>query len=471
VQDTQLLDRTIREIGRALRSGQTSAVALVEAAIDRHARFGDRLQAYKLWREDAARAEARAADAVSANGGDLGPLQGVPVSIKDIFGVRGTPTFAGSPAKLPEKWEREGPVVGALRRQLCIIPGKTHTVEFAFGAVGTNAHWGAVRNPWDAANHRACGGSSAGAGVSLVEGSALVAIGSDTGGSVRIPASVTGTVGLKVGYGRWSLDGIVPLSASFDTPGPLARTVEDVVVAFGTIDPAIGDVEALYRRLAGCDPASVRLARSDDYFWLECSPGVVEAVDAALAELARAGARVARVEFPEAALANETNGRGAMLAVEGLAAMERNYPEKRATLDPDVGRRFETGQSVSAIQYFKSLLEIRELAASAAGRLREAGILVAPTCAITPPTLAEVAAPNDYVKCNLLMSRNTRAANLLGLCAITLPVGLDRAGMPVGLQLIANHGEEERLLAAALACERALGTARQRLGTAPLCRA
>jgi len=189
---------------------------------------GERLHAYSPWPPEQARLVAHAADAAFAAGVIIGSLQGVPVSIKDLFAASGYPCFAGSSRRLPaDPWERDGPLVAALCRQLGVIMGKAHMVEFAFGGTGHNSHWGAPYNPWDAAAHRSVGGSSSGAGVSLLEGSALLACGNDTAGSVRIPASMTGTVGLEVTLGRWSTEGVVPLSSTFDTPRLLARSVSD----------------------------------------------------------------------------------------------------------------------------------------------------------------------------------------------------------------------------------------------------
>ena len=217
---SDLLSRPLIEIARDLREKRASARELTEAAIARHERFGERLHAYSLWAPEQARAVADAADAAFAAGVSVGPLQGVPVSLKDLFAAAGYPCFAGSSRRLPaDPWERDGPLVATLRRQLGVIMGKTHMVEFAFGGTGRNSHHGAPYNPWDAAAHRSVGGSSSGAGVSLLEGSALLAFGSDTAGSVRIPACMTGNAGLKVTLGRWSTEGVVPLSFSFDTPG------------------------------------------------------------------------------------------------------------------------------------------------------------------------------------------------------------------------------------------------------------
>jgi aspartyl-tRNA(Asn)/glutamyl-tRNA(Gln) amidotransferase subunit A len=160
--------RSLPEIAAALRAGELSAAALTDHAIDRHERLGGPLGAYKHWDPNAARAAAKAADAAFAAGSDLGPMQGIPVSVKDLFGVRGMPTQAGSPKRLPARFEAEGPVIGALRNQMAVFMGKTHTVEFAFDGLGVNPHLGAPRNPWDAEEHRLPGGSSSGAGVSIL---------------------------------------------------------------------------------------------------------------------------------------------------------------------------------------------------------------------------------------------------------------------------------------------------------------
>src|SRR6202045_3605757 len=207
------LSRPLIDIARELRDRRASARGPGDAAICRHDRFGERLRAYSFWAPEQARAVADAADAAFAAGVSAEPLQGLPVSIKALFAAAGYPCFAGSSRRLPaDPWEQDGPLVATLRRQLGVIMGKTHMVEFAFGGTGQNSHHGAPYNPWDAAAHRSVGGSSSGAGVSLLEGSALLAFGRDTAASVRIPASITGNAGLKGTIGRWAPRGGVPLS-------------------------------------------------------------------------------------------------------------------------------------------------------------------------------------------------------------------------------------------------------------------
>ncbi|HKT19483.1 MAG TPA: amidase, partial [Stellaceae bacterium] len=245
---TEVLAKPMVEIATAMSEGKLKARALTEEAIANHERFGAKLMAYSQWAPAHARQCADAADAAFAAGARAGSLQGIPASIKDLFAHSAFPTFAGSPKRLPAKYEIDGPVIASLKRQLATVMGKTHMVEFAFGGTGHNAHYGAPRNPWDAKNHRSPGGSSSGAGVSLCEGSALLAFGSDTAGSVRIPASMTGNAGIKLTLGRWSAEGVVPLSFTFDTPGILARSMADAAFSFAALDPHLGDGFAFLAR-------------------------------------------------------------------------------------------------------------------------------------------------------------------------------------------------------------------------------
>ena len=467
---TEFLLQSLSEITSALRAGKTTAVALAEEANAHHAGRGTGLDAYKTRNPAQFLAEARVADAAFAAGLDFGPLQGMPVSVKDLYGVSGYPTFAGTPAALPDRWTREGPVVRVLRQSLAAISGKTHTVEFAFGGLGTNAHWGTPRNPWDAASHRVPGGSSAGAGVSLCEGSAIVALGSDTAGSVRVPASFTGNVGVKTSFGRWSVDGVVPLSPSLDTTGLLARTVADAILAFASIDPVTSVAPAaLLAGLGELDVADIRIGLCARHFE-DCSPGVAEGVQAALDELAAAGAQIVDIDLPAVTEAEDIFMRGGMAAPEFAAFINNEMLACKATLDPNVAGRFASMEAITAIEYLKRRDRLVHLSAAIDDCLADIDVLVGPTVPITPPRLTEVATPEDYRAHNLPALRNTQTANLLSLSAVTMPVALDAAGMPVGLQVMAPLNEDERGLAVALAFERTLGTSRERIGTPPLCR-
>lgn len=467
---SEFLEESIESIAASLRDGSTTSVALAEEAEANHARRGAALGAYKVRDPERFLAEARAADAAFAAGLDFGPLQGIPVSVKDLYGVSGYPTCAGTPGPLPEKWTHEGPVVQSLRRSLAPISGKTHTVEFAFGGLGTNAHWGAPRNPWDGAAHRVSGGSSAGAGVSLAEGSALIALGSDTAGSVRVPASFTGAVGVKTSFGRWSVEGVVPLSPSLDTTGVLARTVADAVLAFATIDPLTEmPAAALLSGLREIELGDIRIGVCEKHFE-GCDPGVAEGVEAALDALAKDGAQVVAIDLPEVGEAEEIFRRGGLAAPEFAAFINTEMLDCKATLDPNVAARFESMEAVTAIDYLTRRDRLASLAGSLNERMSAVNVIVGPTVPITPPTVDAVADLDGYRAHNMPALRNTQTANTLRLCAVTMPVALDAAGMPVGLQIMAPLDEDEYALAVALAFERALGAARQRLGPPPLCR-
>ncbi len=457
----KLLAHPLVTLAADLGAGRITARELVEEAIANHETYGAPLGAYLTWTPSRARKAADAADAAFAAGAIAGPLQGIPVSIKDLFAAKGLPTFAGSNRRLPPAWEEDGPVVAAIRRQLGIFMGKTHMVEFAFGGTGQNHHWGAPRNPWDANAHRSPGGSSSGAGVSLIEGSALVALGSDTAGSVRIPASMTGTVGVKVTLGRWSAAGVVPLSPSFDTPGFLARSAADAAYIFAAIDPAAP-------RIAAADIAGLRIGIGDPLLWGECDPGIAEGAKAALDALAAKGAVLREGLLPEAKDAYDVFLEGGFSAIELRNFLDHELPDWLDELDPIMVALVKNAEKLSAREYLARLDRMRRAAPSARARLQNFDVIASPTLCVTPPLMAQVSEADSHWRVNRRIVRNTVGVNYLGLCAITLPVALDRAGMPVGLQFIAAPGKEERLLAASLAAERVLGTGRERLGLAPL---
>jgi aspartyl-tRNA(Asn)/glutamyl-tRNA(Gln) amidotransferase subunit A len=459
----------IAELAARLAEGKLKARVLAEAAIANHARFGSKLMAYSQWAPDHARQCADAADAAFAVGSRAGPLQGIPTSIKDLFATSGFPTYAGSPKRLPAKFEIDGPVVAALRRQLATVMGKTHMVEFAFGGTGHNAHYGAPYNPWDATAHRSPGGSSSGAGVSLCEGSALLAFGSDTAASVRLPAAMTGNAGLKITKDRWSTDGIVPLSFTFDTPGILARSMADAAFGFAALDPYLGDSFAYLRRVPeGID--GIRIGIADSWFWDGCENGIDEVVRAAVDRLARAGAVRKDTPLPEAREAFAVFSEGGVSAIELRAFLDRELPDWLNTIDPVNAPALKHAENLSAREYLSRRLRLNAAAKTAAAHFDEVDVIATPTVIVSPHVLSEDTGPEQFWARNRKIVHNLVPVNFLGLCAATLPVGLDRLGMPVGLQLIAKGGDDERLVAIARAAEGVLGTPRQILGQPPLCR-
>lgn len=453
------------EYARRLRQRTIRAAELMEQCAANFQRLEPDFNAYKTWNGDAALAQARAADLLFDSRLDLGPLMGLPVSVKDLYGVPGLPVFAGSDSELPDAYRQAGPLVREAMRQFAGIVGKTHTVEFAFGGLGTNVHWGTPRNPWAADGARVPGGSSSGAGVSLVQGSALMALGTDTAGSVRIPASFTGQVGLKTTKGRWSTAGIVPLSDTLDTPGLLCRTVEDLVYGFSALDAACnscGEPAIPPALLSG-----LRIGVPDNFFWDGADPAVVSCVEHAVSSLARAGATVTRLTLPHCEDVYEIFSKGGLAASELAAYMQMHFPDKIERLDPAVRVRVEGAQNVSSVEYLRRKAILQDCGTRARAVFADVDVLVTPTVAISPPLLSELADPASYGKANLLSLRNTAIANLFGWCALSMPVGLDGNRMPVGMQLIAPPMQEPRLLGIAAAMERHLGNQFELLGHAP----
>jgi len=464
------LDRTLPEVAAALRAREVSATELVTDAIERHDRLDGRLHAYKLWTPDAALEEARKADDALA-GGDARPLTGIPVSVKDLYGLEGTPTFAGTPRRLPDSWSRDSWLVGRLRGAGAISVGKTHMVEMAFGGVGINPHWGTPWNPWDANEHRIPGGSSSGAGVSLAEGSALIALGSDTGGSIRIPAALTGTVGQRQTRGRWPTTGVVPLSHTFDTVGALTRSVEDSIYFFGAVDPDWGDPDALLAVLSSIGLGDLRIGVPVCAISHDCQPDVGDVVSNALADLGAAGATLVEVDGRLFDTAYDLAlGGGTIAATECREFLERELPGWIDILHPIVGRRLANGLSSDDPAYARDVAEHHRLAAEAPSLFEGVDVVALPANLVTPARVADLDIDDDvdrYVEVNRTILRPTYPVGVLGLTAISIPVGLDASGMPVGLQLIGPAGADEAVLAAAWAVQETIGSARELLGTPP----
>lgn len=448
----------LRFVARSIRERPRGIEDRTERAID--ARRAD-WNAYRVFRADGLREAARAAAGALQRSNDLGPLHGIPVSVKDIYGLSGERTYAGTPRPLPPRFEREGPVVRQLRRQGALITGKTHTVELAFGGLGPNGHWGTPRNPWDGAQHRVPGGSSSGAAVSLLDGTADLALGSDTAGSIRIPAAFCGLVGLKLTAGRWSTSGLTPLSSTLDSVGLLARSVRDAAFGFFAVED---DARAL-EEPAPASPGSFSFQVHERWFWDGAEADVDDALRVALRELEMAGCRVEPGRVPEVGAALRLFGKGSVTGVECLSFVRREIPAWEAWLEPNVAPRIRAAENISGVEYVRRRARIARLAARAAGRFASGTILLAPTVVRSAPSLDEVAAPEDYRRLNLLALRNTSVANTLGWCALSVPCGLDARRMPLGLMLMAPGGREAELLAAGAVIERVLGTAAERMGS------
>jgi aspartyl-tRNA(Asn)/glutamyl-tRNA(Gln) amidotransferase subunit A len=260
----------------------------------------------------------------------------------------------------------------------------------------------------------------------------------------------------------------VPLSFTFDTPGLLARSVSDAAYGFAALDPAGIDPAGFVARASERDPAGVRIGTGDPFLWRDCDPGITETVEEAVNALVRAGAVACDFKLVEAESAYAVFLEGGLSAIELRSFLDRELPDWLGQLDPVIAPAVSGAEGLSAREYLSRVARLRGLARSAAPRLDAVDVVASPTLCVTPPLMSEVADSESHLRVNRRIVRNTVAVNYLGLCAITLPVGRDRAGMPVGLQLVAPAATEERLLTIALAAERVLGTAADRLGTPPL---
>lgn len=447
---------SLEQLARGLRTNEFSACALLEACLDSYAASEQELNAYKSWNGERMLAVAEQADKLLKLDYDLGPLMGLPVSVKDMFGVPGLPTFAGSSTRLGPEWEQAGPLVLALLRQLAVITGKTHTVEFALGGIGINAHWGTPKNPWSPDQHRVPGGSSSGAGISLCQGSALLALGTDTGGSVRIPAAMTGTVGFKPATGRWPTEHVVPLSSSLDSPGVLTRTVADAVFVYEAIQSCLQVTSVTLPLLSSC--RGLRIGVVENFFWEDAADDLVDVVRQAMNKLEQAGAILVPVQVADCEPLFAMFQQGGLSVAELSAFLSSNMSERLEQLDPVVRSRIIAGGGVSASEYLQRKESLRKAGERVAQLFAEVDFWLHPTLPISAPTVAQLQDPDEYRRYNMLALRNPCMANLLGLCALSIPAGLDRQGLPVAIQLSAPAHHEPRLLAAGAAVENVLGT-------------
>jgi aspartyl-tRNA(Asn)/glutamyl-tRNA(Gln) amidotransferase subunit A len=394
---------------------------------------------------DAARAAADAADTRAAQGISLGPLDGTIVSIKDLFDVAGEPTRAGSKilAEEAEPAKADAPIVRRLRAAGAVIVAKTNMTEFAFSGIGANPHFGTPGNPHD--RTRVPGGSSAGAPVSIADGMCDIGIGTDTGGSVRIPAALCSLVGFKPSRQRVPTEGAFPLSFTLDSIGPLARSVADCAKADAVM---AGDD---YAPLEPVDIAGLRFGIAQGLPLDRLDDTVSAAFDAAVARLDKAGIRILRETLPEFDGMAGVNAKGGISPPEACA-IHRDRLKRRATdFDPNVRVRIERGCSVSAADYVEMVRERARLVHAMDARLGGLDALIMPTTAIVAPTIAEVTDPKIFAVRNSALLRNTSIGNFFDLCGVSLPL---KAALPVGLMLLARNGQDRRLLRIAAAVQR-----------------
>jgi aspartyl-tRNA(Asn)/glutamyl-tRNA(Gln) amidotransferase subunit A len=425
----------------------STALELLEASLAAIAEHGARTNAFILVDADGARAAARVVDQERARGIDRGPLHGMPISIKDLIDVAGQPTTAASRVRAGHVAKNDAPVVRRLREAGAVLIGKTNLHEFALGTTSEESAFGAVRNPRDPS--RSAGGSSGGSAAAVALGMGVASIGSDTGGSIRIPAAACGVVGLKPSLGEVPTDGVVPLSVTFDHVGPLARSVGDAA----NIWAVLAGREA--PRIEAPSPNALRLGALGDYFTALLDRDVRTAFARALERLCTAGVSIE----PRSVTGTETiTDTYVNISLPEAAHWHAPTLDARAAdYQPPVLERLRRGRTISAVDYLAARKRRSSLRQAVDAALEGVSALVLPTVAIVAPVQGATEATMDNGERLLVraaMLRLTQVFSMTGHPAISLPVPVD--GLPVGLQLVGRRDRTEELLAVASTCERLL---------------
>jgi aspartyl-tRNA(Asn)/glutamyl-tRNA(Gln) amidotransferase subunit A len=442
----------IARVAARLQAGETSSVELVQEAFARATdAAGEGKRVFTRLYPDAIES-ASEQDRLRSRGVIASPLAGIPISIKDLFDVAGETTLAGSKALVGyPPAPRDAEVVARLKKAGAVIIGKTNMTEFAFSGLGLNPHYGTPRNPWNRECGRIPGGSSSGAAVSVTDGMAVAAIGTDTGGSVRIPAALCGLVGFKPTASRVPKEGVLPLSWTLDSVGPIAPSVAccallDAVLAGERVEAS----ESISLN-------SLRFAVPQRYVLDGMDAHVAAAFERAKSRLSASGARIVEIAFAELEELPEINAKGGFAAAEAWAWHKDLIAARGELYDPRVLTRIMRGRDINADDV-ETLRQRRVAFISRARQVTSAfDALITPTVPIVAPEIAPLEASDDvYHRTNLLVLRNTVIANFLDRCALSLPCH-EPGTPPVGLMLVGEHGTDRRLLGIGLSIEKALG--------------
>ena len=449
---------SIAEAAKLLRARQLSPVELVDAALDRIATLNPSLNAFITVIADRARHQARIAEREIARGRWMGPLHGIPISLKDNIWTRGVRTTAGSRILTDLVPPIDAGVAARLERAGAILLGKTNLHEFAYGITSNNPHYGPVRNPWDSG--RIPGGSSGGSAAAVAAGMCFGSIGTDTGGSIRIPSALCGTVGLKPTFDLVSVEGIIPLCVSLDHAGPIARSVVDACILLEAVAAEYpkGASRPDSRKVGRALPKKFCVGWPEHYFLERVDPEVLTLIENAVRVFRSLGARIASVPLPRLSeiLLPATNDI-ALAEASYYHESQRYFPARAADYGADVRKRLEAGTRVTAVDYLRARAKKAEAVAEFDSAFERVDVILAPSSPIPAPHVGEeeveIAGEKETMRSALV--RMNRPANFTGHPAISLPCGFTSHGLPVGMQLIAPHWSEARLLAIAAAYEAA----------------
>jgi aspartyl-tRNA(Asn)/glutamyl-tRNA(Gln) amidotransferase subunit A len=449
-------DLTIARLAPLIRRKKISPVEVTRFLLDRIFTLQPVINAYLTVTADLALAQARKEEREISRGNYKGALHGIPISLKDLFHTRGIRTTAGSRVLKDFVPKDNAAAVDRLLDSGCIILGKTNLHEFAYGITNVNPHFGAVRNPWNPG--RISGGSSGGSAASVVSAQAIASLGTDTGGSIRIPAAACGCVGLKPTFGRVPLQGVIPLSSSLDHAGALGRCVSDVALIYEHMSGA-GRSLSTSKLRQGAKNLTIGVPRQ--YFFDRIQADVRRAVLTAISDFERLGAAVREIDLEgmeeTAPLASD------ITAAEALAYHDKWLKRKAAGYGRDVRSRLELSRSLTALQYLQAQGKRAAYTERLARTLASVTVLACPTLPVVAPELNRdvvvIGRARREVREALLSL--TRPANLSGLPAISIPCGFSIDGLPIGLQLIGRRYDEETLLCAAYIYESATSWHRQ----------
>lgn len=452
---------TIAELSNALASRAISCSELVDYYLTRIRRLDGKLGAFYDVYEDEARVAAKQADSRRARKSELNPLNGIPFAAKDLFDVAGKPTTAGTHLLAQNIAKQHATAVQKLLDSGMILIGKTKTVQFAYSGVGINSDQGTPHNPW-ARDHFVAGGSSSGSAVAVCAGLVPTALGTDTGGSVRIPAALTGITGLKTTVGQVSRAGVYPLSWSLDSVGPLTNSAVDAATVFAQLqgddqaDPSTRHFRPQALTSLAMPIAGLRIGLPTGLFFEEVEDDITAAVMSAATVFRELGAQVTEFGFPQASQARALNPNGLIIAAEAYAVNRQLVDHRLDELDPWVAPRVLAGRDISGADYASTQNSWQHLRMETLQALADLDLLLVPTTPISAKSVASITANQEaYSRHNLAYLRNTTIGNILNLCGLSVPCGTTRLGMPIGLMIYAKPFGEAQALQAAHAFQRA----------------